>query len=41
LIRKIERNGNVLNANKNIGLALNTGKTKYMEVVHHQGMMAD
>ena len=32
-IRKIERNAVVLlNACKDIGLAVNTGKTKYMEI---------
>ena len=39
-IRTIERNGDVLlNAFKDIGLAVNTGKTKYMEVGRYQGMM--
>ena len=41
-IRKIEINADVLlNACKNIGLAVNTGKTKYMEIGHHQGLMAN
>ena len=36
-IRTIERNAGVLlNACKNIGLAVNTGKTKYMEIGRHQ-----
>ena len=30
----------LLNACKNIGLAVNTGKTKYMEIGFHRGMMA-
>ena len=35
-IRTIERNADVLlNACKDIGLAVNTGKTKYMEIGHH------
>ena len=38
----IERNAAVLlNACKNIGLAENTGKTKYVEVRRHRGMMAN
>ena len=41
-IRIIERNANVLlNACKDIGLAVNTGKTKYMEIGHHRGMIAN
>ena len=37
-IRKTERNTDVLlNACKDIGLAVNTGKTKYMKEEHHQG----
>ena len=41
-IRTIERNADVLlNACKNIGLAVNIGKTKYMEVGHHRGMIAN
>ena len=40
-IRTIERNANVLlNAFKNIGLAVNTGKTKYMEIGRHRGIIA-
>ena len=32
----------LLNAcNNNIGLAVNTGKTKYMEVICHRGKMAN
>ena len=35
-IRTIERNADVLlNACKDISLAVNTGKTKYMEIGHH------
>ena len=38
-IRTIERNADVLlNACKDIGLAVNTGKTKYMEIGRHRGM---
>ena len=38
--RKIERNADVLlNACKDIGLSVNTGKTKYMEIGHHAGMI--
>ena len=41
-IRTIERNAGVLlNACKDIGLAVNTGKTKYMEVRRHRGMIAN
>ena len=37
-IRTIERNTDVLlNACKDIGLAVNTGKTKYMEIRCHRG----
>ena len=37
-IRAIERNAGVLlNACKDIGLAVNPGKTKYMEVGRHRG----
>ena len=36
-IRTIERNADVLL----IGLAVNTGKTKYMEIGRHQGMIAN
>ena len=36
-IRTIQRNADVLlNASKDIGLALNTGKTKYMEIGRHR-----
>ena len=39
-IRAIERNGDVLlNACKDIGLAINTGKTKYMEIGRHRDMI--
>ena len=31
----------VLYASKDIGLAVNTGKTKYMEIGRHQGMIAN
>ena len=38
-IRTIERNADVLlNVCKDIGLAVNTGKTKYMEIGPHRGM---
>ena len=41
-IRTIERNADVLfNACKDIGLAVNTGKTKYMEIGRHRGMIAN
>ena len=41
-IRTIERNTYVLlNACKDICLAVNTGKIKYMEVGRHRGMMAN
>ena len=41
-IKTIERNADVLlNACKEIGLAVNTGKTKYMEIACHQGMIAN
>ena len=40
-IRTIERNVDVLlNACKDISLAVNTGKTKYMEIGSHRGMIA-
>ena len=40
--RTIERNADVLlNACKDIGLAVNTRKTKYMEVACHRGLMAN
>ena len=29
----------LLNACKDIGLAVNTGKTKYMEIERHRGMI--
>ena len=39
---QIERNSDVLlNACKDIGLAVNTGKTKYMEIERHRGMIAN
>ena len=39
-ITTIERNADVLlNACKDIGLAVNTEKTKYMEIVRHQGII--
>ena len=31
----------LLNACKDIGLAVNTGKTKYMEIGRHRGMVAN
>ena len=31
----------LLNACKDIGLAVNTGKTKYMEIIRHRGMIAN
>ena len=31
----------LLNACKDIGLAVNTGKTKYMEIGRHPGMIAN
>ena len=41
-IRTIERNAYVLlNACKDIGLAVNTGKTKYMGIGRHRGMIAN
>ena len=40
-IRKIERNADLLlNACKDIGLAVNTGKTKYMEI-RNRGVIAN
>jgi len=40
-IRTIERNADVLlNACKDIDLAVNTRKTKYMEIGRHRGMIA-
>ena len=39
---RIERNTDVLlNACKNIGLAVTTGKTKYMEIGRHRGIVAN
>ena len=39
---RIERNADVLlNACKDIGLAVNTGKTKYMEIGRQRGMIAN
>ena len=41
-IRTIERNANVLlHACKDIGLAVNTGNTKYMEIGRNRGMIAN
>ena len=41
-IRTMERNADVLlNACKDIGLTLNIGKTKYIELGRHQAMMAN
>ena len=41
-IRTIERHAEVLlNAYKDIGLALNTGKTKYMEIGRNRGVIAN
>ena len=41
-IGTIERNAEVsLKACKDIGLAVNTGKAKYIKVWHHRGMMAN
>ena len=41
-IRTIERSADVLlNACKDIGLAVNTGKTNYMAIGRHRGMMAN
>jgi hypothetical protein len=31
----------MLNAYKDIGLVVNTGKTKYMEIGRHRGMIAE
>ena len=42
MIRTIERNAEVLlNACKDVGLAVNTGKTKYMEIGRNQGMIVN
>ena len=39
-IRTIKRNVDVLlNASKDFGLAVNTGKTKYMEIGRHRGVI--
>ena len=41
-IRTIERNADVLlTACKDIDLAVNTGKTKYMEIGRHRGVIAN
>ena len=41
-IRTIERNADVLlNACKDIDLAVNTDKTKYMEIGHHRSVIAN
>ena len=41
-IRTIERNVEVLlNACKDIGLAVNIGKTKYMEIGRHRGVIVN
>ena len=41
-IRTIGRNADgLLNTFNDIGLAVNTGKTTYMEMGRHRGMMAD
>ena len=41
-ITTVERNADMLlNACKDIGLAVNTGKTKYMEIVRHRDMIAN
>ena len=41
-IRTIDRNADVLlNACNNIGLAVNTGKTKYMGIGRNRGMIAN
>ena len=41
-IRTIKRNAVVLlNSGKNICLAINTGKTKYMEIGRHRGKIAN
>ena len=41
-IRTLERDADVLlNACKNIGLAVNIGKTKYMEIERHEGIIAN
>ena len=41
-IKTVERNADVLlNACKNINLAVNIGKTQYMEVGRHRGMQRE
>ena len=41
-IRRIQRNVDVLlNAYKDITLAVSTGKTKYMEIGRHRGMIVN
>ena len=41
-IRTIERNADVLlHSCKDIGLAVNTGKTKYMDIGRHRGIIAN
>ena len=35
------RNADVLLNAKDIGLAVNTGKTKYIEIGHNRGMIAN
>ena len=40
-IRIIERNPDVINACKDIGLAVNIGKTKNMEIGRHRGVIAN
>ena len=41
-IRTTERNADtLLNACKKIGLSVNTGKTKYMEIGNNRGMIAN
>ena len=41
-IRTIERSADVLlNTCKDIGLAVNIGKTKYMEIGRHRGIIAN
>ena len=41
-IRTIGRNSDVtLNSGKNIGLAINTGKIKYIKIAHHRGIIAN
>ena len=40
-IRTIERNADVMLVRDACNLAVNTGKTKYMEVGRHRGMVAN